>query len=226
MDDVTSGFNIGTNVSLMPEFNEVLGFTAAEVRAILESYRDHGVFDQDVDEALAVMSEWYNGYRFAKRAEQSVYNTGMVLYYVKASVSRTRGAAGSDRHQRRTAGAAVSGRAVHRPGGRVPRLGTGPRRRRGRRRLSPSIAALRSAYAAPASRQSCITLPRPRRFAPADPRRHERRHPCGSGPSACGLRWHRGSGAASERPCPGWRRSARRVPIPAPRERRDRTRRP
>ena len=77
---------IGTNVSLMPEFNEVLGFTAAEVRAILESYRDHGVFDQDVDEALAVMSEWYDGYRFAKRAQQDVYNTDMVLYYLKASV--------------------------------------------------------------------------------------------------------------------------------------------
>ena len=86
MDDVTSGFNIGTNVSLMPEFNELLGFTAAEVRAILESYRDHGVFDQDVDEALAVMSEWYNGYRFAKRAQQDIYNTDMVLYYLKASV--------------------------------------------------------------------------------------------------------------------------------------------
>ncbi len=86
MDDVTSGFNIGTNVSLMPEFNELLGFTEGEVRSILESYRDHGVLDQDVDEALAVMSEWYDGYRFAKRAQQAVYNTDMVLYYVKASV--------------------------------------------------------------------------------------------------------------------------------------------
>ena len=86
MDDVTSGFNIGANVSLMPEFNELLGFTEGEVRAILESYRDHGVLDQDVDEALAVMSEWYDGYRFAKRAQQAVYNTDMVLYYVKASV--------------------------------------------------------------------------------------------------------------------------------------------
>ena len=86
VDDVTSGFNIGANVSLMPEFNELLGFTAAEVRTILETYRDPGVFDQDVDEALAVMSEWYDGYRFAKRAQQAVYNTDMVLYYVKASV--------------------------------------------------------------------------------------------------------------------------------------------
>ena len=86
MDDVTSGFNIATNVSLMPEFNEVLGFTAAEVRAILETYRDHGVLDQDVDEAMAVMAEWYDGYRFAEDACESIYNTDMVLYYVKASV--------------------------------------------------------------------------------------------------------------------------------------------
>ena len=88
MDDVTSGFNIGTNVSLMPEFNELLGFTTAEVRNILESYRDHGVLDQDVDEALAVMSEWYDGYLFSEDATQDVYNTDMVLYYVKASVPR------------------------------------------------------------------------------------------------------------------------------------------
>ena len=87
MDDVTSGFNIGANISLLPEFNEVLGFTAAEVRGILETYRDHGVLDQDVDEALALMSEWYDGYRFAKRAQQDVYNTDMVLYYVKWSIA-------------------------------------------------------------------------------------------------------------------------------------------
>ena len=70
----------------MPEFNELLGFTATEVRGILETYRDHGVLDQDVDEALAVMSEWYNGYRFSEDAQRDVYNTDMVLYYEKASV--------------------------------------------------------------------------------------------------------------------------------------------
>ncbi len=86
MDDVTSGFNIGANISLRLPFNDLLGFTAAEVRAVLQTYRDHGVLDQDVDEALAVMSEWYDGYRFARRAQQDVYNTDMVLYYVKASV--------------------------------------------------------------------------------------------------------------------------------------------
>ena len=86
MDDVTSGFNIGTNVSLEPEFNDLLGFTETEVRGLLETYRDHGVLDQDVDAALAVMREWYNGYRFAKGAQGDLYNTDMVLYYLKHSV--------------------------------------------------------------------------------------------------------------------------------------------
>ena len=87
MDDVTSGFNIGTNITLRRPFNELLGLTAAEVRAVLQTYRDHGVLDQDVDEALSVMREWYDGYRFAKRAQQDVYNTDMVLYYVKWSIA-------------------------------------------------------------------------------------------------------------------------------------------
>ena len=86
MDDVTSGFNIGTNISLEPDFNEMVGFTAAERAAPVETYRDHGVFSQDVDTAMGVMGEWYNGYRFAKAAETDLYNTDMVLDYLKHSI--------------------------------------------------------------------------------------------------------------------------------------------
>ena len=86
MDDVTSGFNIGVNISMDPDFNEMVGFTAAEVRRLVETYRDHGVFDQDVEEAMALMGEWYNGYRFAKTADVDLYNTDMVLYYLKHSM--------------------------------------------------------------------------------------------------------------------------------------------
>ena len=86
MDDVTSGFNIGRNVTLKPEFNGMLGFTEPEVRGLLELYRDRGGFNQDVDTALGVMREWYNGYRFAKEAEGDLYNTDMVLYYLADSI--------------------------------------------------------------------------------------------------------------------------------------------
>ena len=91
MDDVTSGFNIGANLSLRAEFNEMLGFTEDEVRRMLETYRDLGVFDQDVEAALDTMREWYDGYRFAKTAENVIYNTDMVLHYVKHSVPNKRG---------------------------------------------------------------------------------------------------------------------------------------
>ena len=86
LDDVTSGFNIGRNISLRPEFNAMLGFTEPEVRSLLETYQGCGAFDHDVDTALDVMREWYDGYRFAKRAEDTVYNTDMVLYFLAESM--------------------------------------------------------------------------------------------------------------------------------------------
>ena len=86
MDDVTSGFNIGANLSLRPDFNEMLGFTEDEVRDMLETYRNLGVFDQNPEAALDTMREWYDGYRFAKAADNVVYNTDLVLYYLKHSL--------------------------------------------------------------------------------------------------------------------------------------------
>ena len=87
MDDVTSGFNIGTNISLEPRFDQMLGFTEVEVRQLLEMYRDHGVFNQEVEAALDIMREWYNGYRFSEEAEVDIYNTDMVLYYLKYAIT-------------------------------------------------------------------------------------------------------------------------------------------
>ena len=86
MDDVTSGFNIGKNLSLHPDFNEMVGFTEPEVRRLVETYRDLGVFNQDVATAMDIMGEWYNGYRFAKAAETDLYNSDMVLYYLDHSI--------------------------------------------------------------------------------------------------------------------------------------------
>ena len=90
MDDVTSGFNVGKNISLNPDFNEMVGFTEAEVRNLVETYRDLGVFNQDVGTAMGIMGEWYNGYRFAEEAETDLYNTDMVLYYLDHSMPNRR----------------------------------------------------------------------------------------------------------------------------------------
>ena len=86
MDDVTSGFNIGKNISLHPDFNEMVGFTEPEVRHLVETYRDLGVFNQEVETAMGIMGQWYNGYRFSEGVETDLYNTDMVLYYLDNSI--------------------------------------------------------------------------------------------------------------------------------------------
>jgi hypothetical protein len=42
LDDVTSGFNIATNISLDDDINEILGFNITEVEALIEYYRQTG----------------------------------------------------------------------------------------------------------------------------------------------------------------------------------------
>ena len=91
MDGVTSGFNIGKNISFRAKYNEMVGFTETEVRGLVDMYRDLGVLDEDADAAMAVMREWYNGYRFAKGATEDVYNTDMVLYYLAHSIPNDEG---------------------------------------------------------------------------------------------------------------------------------------
>lgn len=83
MDDVTSGFNIGTNISLDARFNEMIGFTEAEVRAMLTYYHDNGVLLIDVEESLALMQEWYNNYCFSVKATTRLFNSDMVLYFLE-----------------------------------------------------------------------------------------------------------------------------------------------
>ena len=86
MDDLTSGFNIGTNVSLRPELNAMLGFTEEEVRRLLELYHGRGLLAEEPAAALATMRTWYDGYRFSAGATGDVYNTDMVLYYLRESI--------------------------------------------------------------------------------------------------------------------------------------------
>ena len=90
LDDVTSGFNVGRNLSLIPALNAMLGLTEEEVRQVLRTYHAAGAIQEHPDDALATMRRWYNGYRFAEDAAEDVYNTDMVLYYLAESVDTSR----------------------------------------------------------------------------------------------------------------------------------------
>ena len=84
MDNLTSGFNIGTNYSLSSDFNEMTGFTEEEVRKMLDYYGSVLPFNHTTDELIKVMKPWYDNYCFAEEryGETTMYNSMMVLYFV------------------------------------------------------------------------------------------------------------------------------------------------
>ena len=84
MDDLTSGFNIGTNYSLSSDFNEMTGFTEEEVREMLDYYGSVLPFNHTTDELIKVMKPWYDNYCFAedRYGETTMYNSVMVLNFV------------------------------------------------------------------------------------------------------------------------------------------------
>ena len=90
MDDVTSGFNIGTNISMMPQFNDIIGFSEDEVREMITYYKDENALPEDVtvDRLVELMKPWYDNYCFARKSldDDRVFNCDMTLYYLRWQV--------------------------------------------------------------------------------------------------------------------------------------------
>lgn len=83
LDDVTSGFNIGANFSIDERFNNIVGFSEAEVRAMLTYYREQGLLKKEIEETIREIKPWYDNYCFAEGcADEPMYNSDMVLYYL------------------------------------------------------------------------------------------------------------------------------------------------
>ena len=86
MDDLTSGFNIATNITLNPKYNGMMGFSVAEIREIIEYYRGEGkLAGLDTEEIIAEMAPWYDNYCFSEDAFSShdqVFNSYMVTTFL------------------------------------------------------------------------------------------------------------------------------------------------
>ena len=75
LDDITSGFNISNNISLAPDYNEILGLTREEADWVMEQIRlDKSLIGVDIE-------QMYNGYLFNKHAKNKVFNSTMILNY-------------------------------------------------------------------------------------------------------------------------------------------------
>lgn len=87
MDDVTSGFNIGTNISMQPQFNSVIGFTEEEVRDMISYYKSEGALPEEVtvDALIETIKPWYDNYCFSEDTlEERMFNSDMTLYFLNS----------------------------------------------------------------------------------------------------------------------------------------------
>lgn len=88
LDDLTSGFNIGWNISTKYQFNMMLGFSETDVRTMLQYYKDAGKLpvDTDIEALITEMKPWYDNYCFSEESlerDPKIFNCDMVLYYLR-----------------------------------------------------------------------------------------------------------------------------------------------
>jgi len=83
MDDVTSGMNIGDNISLDPQFCSLVGFTESEVHNLLTYYIKSENLSHPIENYMKIIKQWHGGYRFSSNSDEVVYNSDLILYFIK-----------------------------------------------------------------------------------------------------------------------------------------------
>lgn len=79
LDSLTSGFNIGKDITQDVRFNEMMGFTQEELIEILDRQE---ISKEEQEKILPIMKENYDGYKFSIGAEKQIYNSNMCLYFL------------------------------------------------------------------------------------------------------------------------------------------------
>ena len=87
LDSLTSGFNIADDITRYPGFNEMMGFTEEEVRHLLTLTLP---FDSSSPEMIQTLRQYYNGYLFSEDGGTRLFNSDMILYYLKSYLSRNK----------------------------------------------------------------------------------------------------------------------------------------
>ena len=82
LDDLSSGYNVGTIVNLNPELLGLVGFTQAQVeRYVDDIYAEYGFDRSNRADVLADLKAFYDGYRFLPGAEP-LYNSTICNWYL------------------------------------------------------------------------------------------------------------------------------------------------
>ena len=80
LDSMTSGFNIGSDITRDEQFNEMMGFTEEELKLLM---KEEEITKEKQKEILPIMKENYDGYKFSLKGEERIYNSNMCLYFLK-----------------------------------------------------------------------------------------------------------------------------------------------
>lgn len=84
IDDLSSGYNIGTFLTLDPEFEHMIGFTQKEVNNLLDCiYNDYGFDISTKPMVLDVIKSQYDGYHIVRTDGQALYNPTMVMFFLR-----------------------------------------------------------------------------------------------------------------------------------------------
>ena len=82
LDDLSSGFNVGTVVSLNPVLLDFVGFTQAQVERYVEDvYAEYGFDTSNREAVLADLKSFYDGYHFLPNVEP-LYNSTICNWYL------------------------------------------------------------------------------------------------------------------------------------------------
>lgn len=91
LDSLTSGFNIADNITRTYQFSDMMGFTEPEIIDIILNTAKFQADKSEVDRLMDTLKKNYNGYRFSEDVDSRLFNSDMILYYLKTYVDRRKG---------------------------------------------------------------------------------------------------------------------------------------
>ena len=91
LDSLTSGFNISDSITREEAFNEMMGFTEDEVKQMVKETAKFPMDENEMDALMEVLHKNYNGYLFSEKAHKRLFNSDMILYYLKTYVEDKEG---------------------------------------------------------------------------------------------------------------------------------------
>ncbi len=83
IDELASGFNVASIITLNPRFEHLLGFTQSEVDALLDDvYQDYAMNPATRSEVENIIKTQYDGYHFLSPDGEYLYNSTTLMFFL------------------------------------------------------------------------------------------------------------------------------------------------